>query len=192
MCAERRRPGSHYGEEVTCGFRLRRGFGGGVRLPPELFVASAFRRKDKCAGRSIRHGREIRGLTYSFQCAAQNAPARARRIALPLRRVENRLLRCVPDDAASVGVCQPPVSRLFSRRVGRYADSVLIASADGNTSGADLGLSRVTRLRGRTIRCARAGARGPSWSVRVLPHSLWLPLIAAHEVLSTAPAHRRN
>jgi hypothetical protein len=67
----------------------------------------------------------------------------------PFRAVENQLLRCVPHDAPAVGVCRPPVSRLFGIGVRRYADSVLVAAGDRDTCEADLGLSRITALKGR-------------------------------------------
>ena len=88
-------------------------------------------------------------LTMRRRPASAKATARPRRSSRGNIELERR----------RVGVCRPPVSRLFGRRVGRYADSVLIASADGNTSGADLRLSRVTRLRGRTM-SDRPGAFG--------------------------------
>ncbi len=49
----------------------------------------------------------------------------------------------------AVGVRRSPVSRLFHRGVGRYADRVLIAAGDRDTCEADLQLSRITALKGR-------------------------------------------
>ena len=48
-----------------------------------------------------------------------------------------------------LGLAATPVSRLFGRRVSRYADSVLMADDDRSRCRAVLELSRITRLKGR-------------------------------------------
>ena len=61
-----------------------------------------------------------------------------------------------------LGFAATPVSRLFGRRVGRYADSVLMADDDRTRCRAVLlELSRITRLKGR------CDAAQPAASVRV-------------------------
>ena len=49
------------------------------------------------------------------------------------------------------------MSRLFDRRVRRYADSVLMADDDRSRCSAVLELSRVTRLKGRGDAALPAG-----------------------------------
>ena len=73
----------------------------------------------------------------------------------------------VPSAAASVrrrlGFAATPVSRLFGRRVGRYADSVLMADDDGTRCRAVLELSRITRLKGRGDTTLPSGLATGSW-----------------------------
>ena len=56
-----------------------------------------------------------------------------------------------------MGLAATPVSRLFGRRVGRCADSVLMADDDGTRYRAVFDLSRITRLKGRGDAALPAG-----------------------------------
>ncbi|MDP9324205.1 MAG: hypothetical protein M3P13_11275, partial [Acidobacteriota bacterium] len=62
-----------------------------------------------------------------------------------------------------LGIAATPVSRLFGRRVGRYADSVLMADDDRTRCRAVLELSRITRLKGRGDAAQPAGLLVGSW-----------------------------
>ncbi len=75
-------------------------------------------------------------------------PPAERRLA-PFRRVEKRPFRGSLTERRRLGFAATPVSRLFGRRVSRYADSVLMADDDQTRSRAILELSPVTRLKGR-------------------------------------------
>ena len=70
-------------------------------------------------------------MTYTTRCAGH----RQGRVLLPLRRVEKRPLRRVPDETALTGVSRSPVSRLFSTGGSPIAVRVLVANADGNGCG---------------------------------------------------------
>ena len=88
-------------------------------------------------------------------------PRRRDCVLLPFAAWKNRPSAARLTMPTSVGVCRSPVSRLFSGGVGRCADSVLIAAADRDTCEAVLGLSRVTRLKGRGDATPPARRRRP-------------------------------
>src|SRR5712671_6132859 len=93
--------------------------------------------------------------------AAVGPPA-GRRLA-PFRRVEKRPFRGSLTERRRLGFAATPVSRLFGRRVSRYADSVLMADDDWSRCRAVFDLSRITRLKGRGDVAPPAGLATGSW-----------------------------
>ena len=71
--------------------------------------------------------------------------------------MEKRPFRGSLTERRRLGFAATPVSRLFGRRVSRYADSVLMADDDRSRCRAVLELSRVTRLKGRGDAAQPAG-----------------------------------
>ena len=107
--------------------------------------------RNRCARfPAARHVGVLRGVLRPACAPAtpHEGPPAGWRLA-PFRRVEKRPFRGSLTERRRLGFAATPVSRLFDRRVGRYADSVLIAAVARDTCEADLVLSRITRLKGR-------------------------------------------
>ena len=73
--------------------------------------------------------------------------------------MEKRPFRGSLTERRRLGFAVTPVSRLFGRRVSRYAGSVLMADDDRSRYRAVFELSRVTRLKGRGDVALPAGLR---------------------------------